>query len=541
MSLPIRVSLLLAAIALALTACPNEQPPPPGGCNPACGANEQCVNGFCDPLGNPDAGPDGGTPDGGCNPACATDYSCQSGGCVLTGSVPTASCSPTIVFGGFINASLATYYDAGTHTYLCYRPVVSPSLPSGWVQNLGTQTVGTQQAFNVPSGTQSISIVSQAVSTSDNIGLSSQPDGGFGNVVVPDQVHGPSGALFYDDVANPPTDPTTASAWFLSYSVSTGAFTMPNTTPMLNVAASGGMPSGTWHFNVNDYSHECATVPSLGCGGNNNGRYNVQVVTKPGPASATGTMDIGVYVATHSLDAGSAVSDPSVRRLVTTFNDIYAQAGICLGTVSIYELPSWAKDRYATGIASSSIGPCDPLDQMLTLSQPGNTVNLFLVDDISGGQSGTHVVGLDGEIPAPSGFGGSNHSGAAVSIADLKAGACGSSHDFVSCGADFTAYIAAHESGHWLGLYHTTEHDGHLADPLVDTGACPCHSCASNTNTCYDVMPSSPHLMTTAECEVGTVSCAGGENLMFWVASNSSVGLLTPEQGAVMRANVAVH
>ena len=40
------------------------------------------------------------------------------------------------------------------------------------------------------------------------------------------------------------------------------------------------------------------------------------------------------------------------------------------------------------------------------------------------------------------------------------------------CGADQVAYIAAHESGHYLGLYHTTEANAGIFDPLGDTPQC---------------------------------------------------------------------
>ena len=51
--------------------------------------------------------------------------------------------------------------------------------------------------------------------------------------------------------------------------------------------------------------------------------------------------------------------------------------------------------------------------------------------------------------------------------------------DVQGCGADRTAFIAGHEAGHYLGLFHTTESDGRFFDPLADTAKCPCIPCAA--------------------------------------------------------------
>ncbi|HTP26220.1 MAG TPA: M12 family metallo-peptidase, partial [Anaeromyxobacteraceae bacterium] len=122
--------------------------------------------------------------------------------------------------------------------------------------------------------------------------------------------------------------------------------------------------------------------------------------------------------------------------------------------------------------------------------------------------------------------------------------AAGSAIDLANCGDDTTAYVIAHETGHFLGLYHTTEGDGESFDPLVDTDKCPCDTCKLSTaDACADAI-SSPtvdvHQMTAAECSRSS-TCGGGTNLMFWVLSGTSLGLLTDEQRSVMSANPLVH
>ncbi len=80
----------------------------------------------------------------------------------------------------------------------------------------------------------------------------------------------------------------------------------------------------------------------------------------------------------------------------------------------------------------------------------------------------------------------------------------------------------AHETGHWLGLFHTTEAQGTSFDPLPDTPQCP--------QTVYD----SNHdgLMEPQECPDGT-------NLMFWL-NGVGQSQLTPNQQFVMLRNPVV-
>ena len=116
-----------------------------------------------------------------------------------------------------------------------------------------------------------------------------------------------------------------------------------------------------------------------------------------------------------------------------------------------------------------------------------------------------------------------------------------------TCGSDYAAYVAAHEIGHWLGLYHPTEQHGDQFDPLADTATCACTECAPETRV-------SPYSSATYRdyCGMGTemepawclsagATCGGGDNLMFWrVQRGISVGRLTAEQSLVMRINPAV-
>jgi hypothetical protein len=437
---------------------------------------------------------------------------------------------------------------------------VVASTYTGRVQAFGHKRVGEVVSFEVPASTASVTIVSQAVTAKDGICYQGSL---LGNTVVPGTVVDPSGVI-YDDSAPLPADLTavpTLPVYYLGESVATGTMTIPNTTRMLDrVASGGGLAPGSWRFTVNDYAYECLALASCS-GGSAGGVYDVTVVTKPGaPAPGptipdSGTLDLSFYLVTQSgLTAATAANQPDVKRMLQTLGTLLAGGGINLGTVAFKDVSDAARVKYATGVSADKTGPCDELSQMFTLSQPGNALNLFLVDDITSTGAGGRVVGIDGTIPGPSTFGGVVHGGAAVSIADLHAvragGSCSGAID-IRCGADLVAFIAAHETGHFLGLYHTTEGVGEYFDPLGDTPICKCDTCKPDnvtTQKCLDPDPSAPananpYLVTGTNCAppLAKAGCGGGDNLMFWLLSGVSQGTLSAQQGKVMRANLLVH
>jgi hypothetical protein len=438
----------------------------------------------------------------------------------------------------------------------CQKPIGAASLPAGLVQPLGLHKVGETLQFQVPPGTGTLSILSQA-STGVVSSVTITDAGGpfpLDNAPIPTLVRAPGGTVYYDDNADPPTDLTQARYFSWLADPSTSALTMPNTTRGLADSAAG-YPAGTWSFLVNDYAYECAlgqVVPGQTCaGGSAQGSYDLTVVTKP-VAGSTGLLDLGLYLATSAMSATSAVADVHLARFLATLSALYAKAGLTLGTVTVYDLPAWAKGLYSSGVDVTKTGPCDEIGQLFTLSQPANALNLFFVDAIqqSGSTSGGTIVGLDGAIPGPSGFGGTVHSGAVVNASDLAFGHCGSSIDVQGCGADETAYIAAHEGGHWMGLFHTSEQLGVDFDPVADTPTCACTAAcvgAQAAQSCCDPATGrncgdSGTLVTGSNCsKSGSAQCGGGGNLMFWQFDAASAGTLTPEQGRILRANPLVQ
>lgn len=443
---------------------------------------------------------------------------------------------------------------------------VSPTLAHGWV-DLGERTVGEVVSFTVPPGTASITLVEQVVAAATSItpifdGVRSAPQE---NAAVLAELRDPARALVFTDITTSlPDDGSSTPLFFASASPVTSTLTYPNTTAGL-AAAGGGVAAGTWTAQVGDFAYECslangpnppAAFAGLRCDPDpapgtatafDRGRYRLFLLTRPAAAGAaaipaSGTLDVTFHLVDApapgqilQIDAAAAPTHPAARRLVESYGKLLANAGLCLGTVTFLDAPGWARTRFGAGVTDADPSVCGDFSQLLTLSVPvQRTLDLFLVTRITfdSGSGAFAVVGLDGTIPGPATVNGTVASGAMIAAEDLRAGTCpapGGALDLVRCGADLVAYVAAHEAGHFLGLYHVTESAGDRWDPLGSTPRC---SCACQTGPCNDLVASSCRRSTT---------CGGGQNLMFWLLETSSRGYLTGEQGQVVRASPLVR
>jgi hypothetical protein len=563
------VHTLAASLLVLCVACKSSETTPDGGGNPGlcgapCGTGLFCIQNAdfpgaaCTAPCVLDAGT--GCPAGmvcaaqstgnfclrtcGATAPCAAGYSCSSTAsgtvCVTTAAAASGGTScpaPTL----FVGTTPGPATDPGT----CLNPRVTSALPAGAVQPLGIHETGTSLSFSVPAGAVGFSVVSQAVNVLSPIivyqGLL------IPNLPIPTPVLTPQGATFFDDLAATPDDLTTLLLVNDSPSAYVGALTFPNTTPGLALALDGGLPGGTWSLVVGDYARECLSIPG-GCsdGGTGSNTYDVSVVVKPGPLQATGHMAADVYLVSDTLDAGAAVSNPTVQRFANQYATFFAQSGVCVSSITFHDVPDWARAKYASLSVDDASLPCSDFRQMMTLAEPGATMALFLVDELLAGGlvSGQQVIGRDGAIPGPSTFNGTVGGGAAVSMADLfNTAQCGVGFN-PFCGPDEVAYVSGHETGHFLGLYHPTEQTGTFFDTLVDTPACVCALCELSSSAraaCGDNPDGGfPTQVLPESCNQATQECGGSNLLMFWILDQTSVGKFTPEQAAVIRANSLV-
>ena len=144
-------------------------------------------------------------------------------------------------------------------------------------------------------------------------------------------------------------------------------------------------------------------------------------------------------------------------------------------------------------------------------------IAVYVMGDVRDG--GVSQSGFAGGLPAPLGL--PQTAAAVIAIrSPLLA-------DFPEAVAD----LAAHELGHGLGLYHTTEPFGDRFDPLADTPECPL-ACDRDGDG----------VLFASECGRqggGVPPCQGAaDNLMFWTLGGRRDH--TPHQRAVVRGHPAV-
>ena len=479
------------------------------------------------------------------------------GGTISTGGLYTAPLLP----GSFhvVATSVADGSRNGTAAVsvlpppACTLETPRPSALPAQVIELGVHTVGETVTFTVPASIGSVTILQQGTEPLAPASVTYQGSL-LANTVVPLTVK-VDGVEFFNDNVTPTGDPAfwgtkngIGSIFFNSASPWAGTMTVPNTTHMLQYMQDhGGVPAGTWSIVVNDYAEECKVLGPARCVVGNGtltyppGKYDVKVLLKPGAVQAAGTVDVNFYLVTTQFTAATASTSASVARMRQTLAGYLARAGLTLGTVNFVDMPADVKTSYANGVDVDDSLPCGDVATILRMSNAENAMSLFLVNSLVSNQGGTNTyVGIDGTIPGPSSVGGTVASGALVSVANLSFSLTSTScqeaaPNLSGCGADRTAYIAAHETGHFLGLYHVTESDGARFDPVQDTPTCKLTLCAPtsqevvNSNcTKFPADPASP--------------CGGGENLMFWLLNNVfSTGTLSAQQSSIIRANPLVR
>jgi hypothetical protein len=222
--------------------------------------------------------------------------------------------------------------------------------------------------------------------------------------------------------------------------------------------------AGTWSFKA--YSND-----------------RVKLALRSGTAPTSATIVVQPYI------TGTTWAADDLSATLSVMSSIYSANGIILSVNSTITI----SDSQFAAVSGTFT---DPTTSALVTQGSTAAVNLFFIEDYSGSWSGIlgNAAGIPGSMGIANAWNGVLNS--------LSAHASGTTLD-----AQLLGETAAHEMGHQLGLFHTTEQSGTEFDIITDTAECPKSSRDNDSNG----------QMTAEECEG-----YGAENVMFWTAWSSA-------------------
>jgi len=253
-----------------------------------------------------------------------------------------------------------------------------------------------------------------------------------------------------------------------------------SSTPTLNGVASGSL-GGSGYANVlvpqsPSFSAKAGTWTFKAY---NNDRVKLALRSRSTPTSTT--IVVQPYITGTTWAAGDLTATLSVM------SGIYSTNGI---TLTINSTITISDSQYAAISGTFT----DSTTSALVSQGVTEGVNLFFIEDYSDSEHLGNAAGIPGSMGIANSWNGV--------LISLTAHATGS-----TLVAQLLGETAAHEMGHQLGLFHTTESGGTVFDILTDTAECLNSTKDFNNNG----------KMSAEECEG-----YGGENLMFWTAWNTS-------------------
>lgn len=198
-------------------------------------------------------------------------------------------------------------------------------------------------------------------------------------------------------------------------------------------------------------------ISGITINGNNGAPYAGEVDVKilyRTEAPGAGLLPVTLYfTGAGSITAESAQTDSLIQDAMVELGNIYAQANVSIGAVNYVD----SEERFRTMPAGD--GSAGLLEEMFaSTAGQGPGLHFFFVDRFEGGLPGGMIAGISGGLPGPALAPGTGNSGVAVALSA------------VNDDPGVLAHVMAHEGGHWLGLFHTSEITG-TEDQMPDTPA----------------------------------------------------------------------
>lgn len=175
----------------------------------------------------------------------------------------------------------------------------------------------------------------------------------------------------------------------------------------------------------------------------------------------TGVLDMNLwFTGAEGWTAETAKTDQTFQNMLAEVNRVYAQVNVELGNITYNDVEG--DYRVIENLIRSSTDLAEMFEQ--SARAPQDAVNVFFVDELlqGNGPGGFGVIlGISGGIPGPANMVGTSKNGVAIAVKPNPQAPSNPAH------------VMAHEVGHYLGLFHTSEQNfgggQQIHDQLADT------------------------------------------------------------------------
>ena len=214
-----------------------------------------------------------------------------------------------------------------------------------------------------------------------------------------------------------------------------------------------------------------------------------------------------VFVGVPGIDASNASTHPELLRALAVFEQEMATASI----LPKYSVRNFEGDLETFTIVDVQDDNYSEFNDLLRTAKGKRkrSLTFFMVQEISNASAdGATILGLSAGPPGAATVKGTSKSGVVISAGSVY------SHP------EEVGKIMAHEGGHFLGLFHTTEKNNDGSDLMSDTPRCLAEQDHNGNG-----------IMNSAEC-----GSKGAQNVMWWTLTKDTASF-SPQQAWVLHRN----